>query len=181
MPAHPPSYIKPTSRFSPLLDNTSIDSRGNSVIPYSFPVDWLCGTCGSTHSVLDILTTSTTTQTGVRCGCDKPTLQAIYDQFGRIFLYWRADPSVDDLSDPAKVQEAAWRVWRAGGDPWLPDVLEAQKATPAIMDVTTDAGGGCGSGIVGGATKMRDRRNRLSQSSMSSGSSSLDDGMVMDE
>jgi len=63
----------------------------------------------------------------VKCKCDNPTLQAIYDQFGRIFLYWRDDPAVYDLKDPVKLQEAAYRVWEAGSEPWLPAVLEAEK------------------------------------------------------
>lgn len=64
----------------------------------------------------------------VECKCEKPALQAIYDQFGRIFLYFRNDPAVDDLTDAAKVQEAAWRVWEAGAEPWLPHVVAAEEA-----------------------------------------------------
>ncbi|KAK4228610.1 hypothetical protein QBC38DRAFT_361535 [Podospora fimiseda] len=88
-----------------------LDSRGYEVIPQSFPVHWICSTCDTTHSVLEILT-----QTQLECeGCDKPTLEAVYDQFGRIFLYWRKDPAVYDLSEgPEKVKEAAWRIWEAG-------------------------------------------------------------------
>ncbi|KAK0636993.1 hypothetical protein B0T17DRAFT_96260 [Bombardia bombarda] len=100
----------------------SLDARGQDVIQQSFPVNWICSTCDTTHSVLEILTKT------VACGCEKPTLQAIYDQFGRIFLFWRDDPSVYDLTDAAKVQEAAWRVWEAGSEPWLPQVLEVEAA-----------------------------------------------------
>ncbi|GAB1319352.1 hypothetical protein MFIFM68171_09562 [Madurella fahalii] len=52
------------------------------------------------------------------CGgcCERPSLRAVYDQFGRIFLCWRDDdPAVSDLRDPDKVREAARRVWQAGG------------------------------------------------------------------
>lgn len=63
----------------------------------------------------------------VACGCGKPTLQAVYDQFGRIFLYWRDDEAVYDLMDRGKLQEAAWRIWEAGSEPWLPVVVEVEK------------------------------------------------------
>ncbi|KAK0721662.1 hypothetical protein B0T26DRAFT_190330 [Lasiosphaeria miniovina] len=101
------------------------DGRRRTVIPHSFPVDWVCSTCGDTHSVLEILTAT------VVCHCEAPTLQAVYDQFGNIFLYWRDDPAVYDLSHPSKVQEAAWRVWEAGSAPWLPYVVAAEKAAKA--------------------------------------------------
>lgn len=35
---------------------------------------------------------------------------------------------MDDLTDSAKVQEAAWRVWEAGAEPWLPHVVAAEEA-----------------------------------------------------
>jgi hypothetical protein len=47
-----------------------------------------------------------------------PALQAVYDQFGAIYLFWRDDPAVADLSVPWMAEEARWRVWRAGGDGW---------------------------------------------------------------
>ncbi|KAK3318804.1 hypothetical protein B0H66DRAFT_249969 [Apodospora peruviana] len=153
-PPSPPSYIKANSQFSPrsrrccqcsrgsheirstethlqccgheyCRDCPQLDGSGNEVIPHSFPVDWVCSTCGNTHSVSEILTMSVT------CSCESPTLQAVYDQFGRIFLYWRNDPNVHDLRDPAKVQEAAWRIWEAGSVPWLPVVVEAEKRAAA--------------------------------------------------
>jgi len=71
----------------------------------------------------------------VRCECDNPTLQTVYDQFGRIFLYWREDPDVYDLRDPIKVQEAAWRVWEAGSEPWLADVIETEKMMAKARDL----------------------------------------------
>ncbi|KAK3353408.1 hypothetical protein B0T25DRAFT_210032 [Lasiosphaeria hispida] len=154
-PVAPPPYIKSASRFSPAQrqccqcqqtssepqtqsqqqqrcghascdhdlcrDCHRLDGRGGAVIPHSFPAAWVCSTCTSAHSVLDILTRR------VACDCEAPSLQAVYDQFGRIFLYWRDDPAVYDLTDPAKVQEAAWRVWEAGAEPWLADVVEAER------------------------------------------------------
>ncbi|KAK4213695.1 hypothetical protein QBC37DRAFT_169688 [Rhypophila decipiens] len=102
-------------------DCPRLDGSGNQVIPHSFPVDWVCSTCTAVHPVLDILTMN------VACPCEQPSLQAVYDQHGRIFLYWRDDPAVYDLTDTAKVQEAAWRIWEAGSEPWLPVVLEAEK------------------------------------------------------
>lgn len=151
----PPSQIQPTSPFSPSFkqccqctnftpspfdpDSCSdcscscshsfcrtcpdLDSRGVQVVAHSFPVSWICSTCGTTHSVLEILT-----QTELECdGCDKPTLQAVYDQFGRIFLYWREDPAVFDLSSADKIREAAWRVWEAGAERWVEDIEEVKR------------------------------------------------------
>ena len=91
-----------------------LDGRGNAVLRHSFPVAWLCSTCGTTHSALEILGGRE-----VDCACGSPTLQAVYDQFGQIYLYWRSDESVYDLRDPEKVQEAARRFLLAGGDPWM--------------------------------------------------------------
>ncbi|KAK3687562.1 hypothetical protein B0T22DRAFT_131993 [Podospora appendiculata] len=167
LPPPPPSFIKVDSPFSPRSRQCcqcnrlslhqsqceeeecahtlchscpSQDARGNQVIPHSFPVSWTCSTCGSAHSVLEILTGY------VDCKCQNPTLQAVYDQFGSIFLYWRDDPAVHDLTDPVKVREAAWRVWTAGSEPWLPDVVEVEQR----------------------AAKGHSRRRRPSQSSLSS-------------
>lgn len=146
-PPPPPSYIEAASPFSPIhrqccqcleiatAQQTScicahepcgschnLDGRGGAVIQHSFPAAWVCSTCSEKHSVLSILTQT------VACKCGNPTLQAVYDQFGRIFLFWRDDPGVYDLTDAGKVQEAAWRVWEAGAQPWLADVLAAEKA-----------------------------------------------------
>ncbi|KAL2022833.1 hypothetical protein VTK56DRAFT_4364 [Thermocarpiscus australiensis] len=144
-PALPPSYIKPMSPFPGLpsqccqcSEPTTTDNRTtrphcsacthrlcpscpssdddvSSPLPlpehYSFPAAWLCGTCGAAHSVLEILT-----QRVADCACASPALRAVYDQFGRLFLWWRDDPAVSDLRDPDKVREAAWRVREAGAD-----------------------------------------------------------------
>ena len=42
-------------------------------------------------------------------------------------MYWRDDAAVYDLMDRTKLQEAAWRVWEAGSEPWLPVVVEVEK------------------------------------------------------
>ncbi|KAK4170070.1 hypothetical protein QBC43DRAFT_307094 [Cladorrhinum sp. PSN259] len=115
-----------------------LDSRGQQVIPHSFPVHWICSTCDTTHSVVELLT-----QTELGCdGCDKPTLEAVYDQFGRIFLYWRQDPSVYDLSEKGNVREAAWRVWEAGAgmlmDGLTRGVDDDETATDVVMEDVTD-------------------------------------------
>ncbi|KAH6632209.1 hypothetical protein F5144DRAFT_630104 [Chaetomium tenue] len=55
---------------------------------------------------------------GVRCVCRRPALQAVYDQLGELYLFWRDDPAVADLSVPRMAEEARWRVRRAGGDGW---------------------------------------------------------------
>lgn len=89
------------------------DHEGNAVSAARFPVHWLCSICGVIHSVLDILNQC------VSCPCGHPNLQAVYDQFGDLFLFWRDDPAVRDLRDPCQVQEAARRLWDAGSAPWL--------------------------------------------------------------
>jgi hypothetical protein len=124
----PPSYLKPTSHATPRLV-----ARGAPLIQHSFPSVWVCSTCDAPHSVLEILA-GTGEEDGVACACGKPTLQAVYDQFGRIFLFWRDDAAVHDLRDAAKVQEAAWRIWEAGAEPWLEDVLalEAEREKKAM-------------------------------------------------
>lgn len=61
-------------------------------------------------------------------------LQAVYDQFGDLFLFWRDDLAVHDLRDPNKVQEAAWRLWEAGSAPWLPEVAKADKGGAEHLD-----------------------------------------------
>jgi len=123
----PPSFITPTPR----RDVASAPNDMFFPTPHAFPVNWLCSTCGATHSVLEILTHDADSDSGevspasgVNCACDNPTLQAVYDQHGQIFLYWRNDPAILDLRDPARVREAAWRVGQAcGGGDWLRDVL----------------------------------------------------------
>ncbi|KAL2164843.1 hypothetical protein VTH06DRAFT_139 [Thermothelomyces fergusii] len=50
------------------------------------------------------------------CACGRPALQAVYDQFGDLYLFWRDDPAVSDLSVPRMAEEARWRVRAAGAD-----------------------------------------------------------------
>ena len=95
----------------------------------------MCSTCSTPHSILSILTAR------VACACGQPSLQAVYDQFGRLFLFWRDDPAVYDLRDPAKCQEAAWRVWEAGGEPWLGDVLAFEAGEAAAAGSLAGKGG----------------------------------------
>ncbi|KAG7287474.1 hypothetical protein NEMBOFW57_006985 [Staphylotrichum longicolle] len=55
--------------------------------------------------------------TAVEC-CATPALQAVYDQFGALYLFWRDDPAVSDLRVPGMAEEARWRVRMAGGGLW---------------------------------------------------------------
>lgn len=94
--------------------NTIITSRGDRLDPARFPVHWVCGCCSRQHLVLFIISGRNDTY----CICGQPTLQAVYDQFGDLFLYWRDDIAVKDLRDRKKAEEAARRLWLAGGDRW---------------------------------------------------------------
>ncbi len=161
-PPAPPTYIKPTSPFRPrdreccqcreispepqtqqhqeaqscshsdcahafCGDCIRLDARGDIVIPHSIPADWICSTCGVTHSVLDIMTQS------VSCECENPRLQTVYDQYGRIYLYWRNEDAILDLRDPAQVEEASWRMMGAGAHLWLADVLAIEEEKKSEM------------------------------------------------
>jgi hypothetical protein len=101
-----------------LADRTTtfLDQKNRPVSPLRFPVHWICSTCYLIHSVLAIITGSPS------CACGRPSLQAIYDQFGDLFLFWRDDPTVRDLRDPGQVEEAARRLWVTGGDRWLEEM-----------------------------------------------------------
>jgi rubredoxin len=96
--------------------STLLDQRGRSLEPARFPVYWICSTCYLTHYLLEILLRKPT------CTCGQPTLQAIYDQFGDLFLFWQHDPDIQDLKNPAKVEEAARRLWAAGGHRWVDEM-----------------------------------------------------------
>lgn len=97
----PPPYIPPPTHSQTVTLHSHLP----------LPTSWLCGTCHAPHPILELLT-----QRIADCACGSPSLRAVYDQFGRIFLYWRDDdPSVSDLRDPVKVEEARGRVWEAGG------------------------------------------------------------------
>jgi hypothetical protein len=94
--------------------NTVISSRGDRLDPARFPVHWVCGCCSRQHLVLFIITGWNEEY----CVCGRPTLQAVYDQFGELFLYWPDDAAVKDLGDRRRAEEAARRLWLAGGDRW---------------------------------------------------------------
>jgi hypothetical protein len=135
LPAPPASILDllaspSTTTSGPQRRRSSNSSAFAQLTPHSFPTDWLCSTCGATHSVLAILESSSE----VQCECDSPTLQAVYDQFGRIFLYWRNDPAIVDLRDPAAVREAAWRVAEAAGGraDWLRRMLSQGETTEKV-------------------------------------------------
>jgi hypothetical protein len=108
---------------------TILDQKGRTVTPARFPVSWVCSTCYLIHLILEIITGE------AACTCGQPTLQAIYDQFGDLFLFWRDDPTIHDLNDPTTAEEAARRLWVAGGDRWLEEMprimLEEEEKKPA--------------------------------------------------
>ncbi|KAL2121103.1 hypothetical protein VTJ04DRAFT_5130 [Mycothermus thermophilus] len=105
------------------------------------PTTWRCGACARFNSTLDLLLANTseppsekptpaqdsTVPTDADGGddstkgkdsyycCSAPSLQAIYDQHGEIYLFWRDDPAVSDLRVPSMAEEARWRVLEAGG------------------------------------------------------------------
>ncbi|KAK4236074.1 hypothetical protein C8A03DRAFT_36057 [Achaetomium macrosporum] len=160
----PPSYLEPPSHLT-----ASLPAQITTPHALRFPAAWRCGTCGAAHAVLELMLTSRAT-----CGCDMPSLQAVYDQFGDIYLYWRDDPAVADLRDPAMVQEARWRVWKAGGAWW-------EVVGVVGFDFESGVIGGSGSGDAvlddrageadqGGQTKKRLARSwtGVSQSSAAS-------------
>ncbi|KAL2256226.1 hypothetical protein VTK26DRAFT_1970 [Humicola hyalothermophila] len=103
----PPPYISlpPSTTAHPL------SASHHHLLP--LPAIWLCGTCHAPHPIRTLLLLGGGV---VRCACGAPSLRAVYDQFGRIFLYWRErDPAVADLRDPEQAREARGRVWAAGG------------------------------------------------------------------
>ncbi|KAL2192425.1 hypothetical protein P885DRAFT_64912 [Corynascus similis CBS 632.67] len=96
-----------------------------------FPAAWRCGTCMTLHSIRTLMTTTKLTTARTResadkadevdncpcpCPCRRPALQAVYDQFGELYLFWRDDPAVSDLSVPHMADEARRRVRVAGGE-----------------------------------------------------------------
>ncbi|KAJ9161777.1 hypothetical protein NKR19_g1966 [Coniochaeta hoffmannii] len=93
-----------------------LDRRGRPVSPVRFPVYWLCSTCCADRLVLEILVGRPS------CACGRPALQAVYDQFGDLLLFWRDDDGVRDLSHKGKVAEAARRLWVVGGEAWVDEM-----------------------------------------------------------
>jgi hypothetical protein len=64
-------------------------------------------------------------------------LQAVYDQFGDLLLFWPDDEQVRDLSDGGKVEEAARRLLMVGGDEWLDEMPVIRMIEE--VEVTRDA------------------------------------------
>lgn len=109
-----------------------LDRKGNRVMPARFPAHWVCSTCHDVHSILEVLLKMAS------CDCGEPTLQAVYDQFGDLFLFWREDPAIHDLKDPVKAEEAARRLWQAGSSPWLgeiPKIVFEREDRAAVDEV----------------------------------------------
>ncbi|KAK3306689.1 uncharacterized protein B0T15DRAFT_510041 [Chaetomium strumarium] len=170
----PPSYLEPPSHLT-----ASLPVQITSPHALRFPAAWRCGTCGAANAVLELMKASR----AAVCECAMPSLQAVYDQFGDIYLYWRDDPAVADLRDPAMVQEARRRVWEAGGA-WWEVVGVGFDFDSGVWGVPGDARsagrGRGGEGDEGMETKKRlvRRWTGVSQSSAASDESegSLDSG-----
>lgn len=92
------------------------DQRGRPLEPSRFPAHWICSTCYATHALLGLLLRRPA------CPCGMPALQAVYDQFGDLFLFWQHDAAIRDLRDPAAAAEAARRLWLAGGERWVDEM-----------------------------------------------------------
>lgn len=108
--------LPPTS--IPSSPSTNLDLDLTTLPSFPLPTTWRCGTCTALHPVPALLSTPTpTSMTTVEC-CATPALQAVYDQFGALYLFWRDDPAVSDLRVPGMAEEARWRVRMAGGGLW---------------------------------------------------------------
>ncbi|KAL2133067.1 hypothetical protein VTI74DRAFT_2971 [Chaetomium olivicolor] len=110
-----PAFQYPPSRISPPTSHLPPSASSSSSL--KIPTIWRCGTCASNNPILSLLTQAPTAES-TTCDCLAPSLQAVYDQFGDIYLFWRDDPAVANLRDPEQAREARWRVWRAGGGVW---------------------------------------------------------------
>ncbi|OIW28251.1 hypothetical protein CONLIGDRAFT_370492 [Coniochaeta ligniaria NRRL 30616] len=119
----------PTCTPQPTRPRTLLDQRGRPLDAARFPVSWICSTCCLPHHLLDILLRKPD------CACGRPTLQAVYDQFGDLFLFWQDDPGVRDLRDRAKVEEAARRLWAAGGDRWVDEMPVIRLREEGVVEV----------------------------------------------
>ncbi|KAK3900211.1 hypothetical protein C8A05DRAFT_45898 [Staphylotrichum tortipilum] len=122
-PKHQPSPFPPTTIPLPF---PSPLAHHHHRLP--IPTTWRCGTCHALHPVTTLLSppaSPPTTPAGndddaanpilSHCACAAPALQAVYDQFGALYLFWRDDPAVSDLRVPRMAEEARWRVRQAGG------------------------------------------------------------------
>ncbi|KAK4150790.1 hypothetical protein C8A00DRAFT_45903 [Chaetomidium leptoderma] len=121
----PPTSIPPTSPINLLLLPVLPAHLTSPTTALRIPTTWRCGTCTTLHAVPDLLrllliipTRVSSSHNNHESCCALPSLQAVYDQFGELYLFWRDDPAVSDLSVPSMAAEARWRVWRAGGGEW---------------------------------------------------------------
>ncbi len=86
--------------------------------PFPLPTTWRCGTCTTLQPIHSLLSLDDENDTENTTCCTTPALQAVYDQSGALFLFWRDDPAVSDLRVPRMAEEARWRVRMAGGGVW---------------------------------------------------------------
>ncbi|EGS21710.1 uncharacterized protein CTHT_0035770 [Thermochaetoides thermophila DSM 1495] len=120
---HPPSQID----INPSLPTNAEQRKapsGELALAFPVPTTWLCGNCDTTHPVLSLLT-----QPHTECTCGTPSLRAVYDQTGRLYLYWRDDPTVADLRQMEQVRIARERMVTAGAGIWL---QEKHDGTPSM-------------------------------------------------
>ncbi|KAL2153554.1 hypothetical protein VTH82DRAFT_4709 [Thermothelomyces myriococcoides] len=171
----PPTSIQPPSELLADLPREAVCLP----TALRFPAIWRCGTCTGLHSVLALLTGTMTAAAagsaapGCRreeeddddddekkeeggsdsadslCPCGRPALQAVYDQFGDLFLFWRDDPAVSDLSVPRMAEEARWRVRTAGAEGWLFGDLGGLGGCPGIGGGGPERGGFSQAALVG--------------------------------
>ncbi len=101
------------------IPNSHPNPSKSSSLP--LPTTWRCGTCTALHPVQTLLhlppppPQEELEHNSHNTCCSTPALQAVYDQFGALYLFWRDDPAVSDLRVPRMAEEARWRVWMAGG------------------------------------------------------------------
>ena len=110
---HPPSQID-IDRFFPTNSGQQKTLSDELSSAFPIPTAWLCGNCDATHPVLSLLT-----QPHRECACGTPSLRAVYDQTGRLYLYWRDDLAVADLRQTEQVRVARERMVAAGAGIWL--------------------------------------------------------------
>ncbi|KAL2267180.1 hypothetical protein VTJ83DRAFT_4457 [Remersonia thermophila] len=118
----PPTTIPVTQRaWSP--SSSASSSPTSPTFPATFqhdlsapslrlPTTWRCGACARLNPTLDLLRPRPASDGSVAPAGD----DAIYDQNGELYLFWRDDPAVSDLSVRSMWEEARWRVWKAGGE-----------------------------------------------------------------
>ncbi|KAK4189440.1 hypothetical protein QBC35DRAFT_141259 [Podospora australis] len=112
------------------------DSRGEKIYHgINTPTHWMCYTCHSTHSVLELLV-----DTEIECECDSPTLWVVYDNWGYPLLSERSPEShkETDLRHLSNIREAARKCWMLGADRWADEVqrvqIERARITTAVKE-----------------------------------------------